>query len=182
MTTLRDFLAQREEEIKGQLKKLREELVEIKKAKSALSAGPSIGGESGSDSESTRKTTIKDMIREVMAAPDAAQGVAAGSILDKIEAYFNTSIERTSLSPQLSRLRDQGELVLIDGKWFPSEPRLGEGGAIGTIFENQCVSNGIAPGRQITMEEAQALIDSPATNVGWGGWAEIGGRHRPKTE
>jgi hypothetical protein len=111
-TTLRDFMTQREYEIKEQLKLLKSELRELQIAKVAVEAqapavepvAPVVG------------PTIKDMIREVLA--NAPGGLASSEILSAIASMHGKQLERTSLSPQLSRLKD-GNLVVLNGvRWF----------------------------------------------------------------
>jgi hypothetical protein len=131
--TLRDFLASREAEIREQIKLLRAELAELKKAKSAIEQ-PDGASDEAADAEvrDSGRITIKEMVRTIFARPEAAQGMVAGEILEAVERTFNTKLERTSLSPQLSRLRESGDVVLQDGRWFPSEPRLTQATAIAT--------------------------------------------------
>ncbi|MBB5729932.1 hypothetical protein [Sphingomonas prati] len=127
MFTLRDFIASREIEIREQIKLLRAELAELKRARVAVDQpdGHSDGG-SENDVRDANRVTIKDMVRSVFARPEASAGMVVGEVLDAIERLFGTKIERTSLSPQLSRLRESGDVVLQEGRWFPSEPRLSQ--------------------------------------------------------
>ena len=113
MTTLRDFIASRETDIKAQMKALRKELGELKAAKSALEARTT---PFGPDGQVQGTMTIKDMIRDVLKS--APQGQTSTEIQTKIAEHFNRQIERTSLSPQLSRMKDDGEVTLIDNMWF----------------------------------------------------------------
>lgn len=123
MSTLRDFLTLREAELREQIKLLRAELAELKRAKKAIEQPdpPESVDDEGRDSG---RPTIKEMVRTVFARPEAAKGLAAGEVLEAIEKEFDVKIERTSLSPQLSRLRESGDVVWEDGRWFSSEPRL----------------------------------------------------------
>lgn len=111
-TTLRDFIAQREAEIRDLQKALRVELRDLQIAKTAL--------ESQNSSEASRAqgaaVTIKDMAREVLSSQPG--GLNSSGILDGIRKSFGRDVERTSLSPQLSRLKDEGELVLDGEVWF----------------------------------------------------------------
>jgi hypothetical protein len=138
MSILREFLATRETEVREQIKLLREELAELKRAKAAIEQAD-VPDDSASDSEvrDSSRMTIKDMIRSVLARPEAANGMAAGELLDAINRAFSTVIERTSLSPQLSRLRDSGDAVLQDGRWYSSEPRLSQAVAVAPRSRNQ---------------------------------------------
>lgn len=68
--------------------------------------------------------TIMQAVLEVL--QDRPDGLTALEILDEINSrYFGGSIVRTSLSPQLSRLKDRDKKIeLVGNKWFllPQEP------------------------------------------------------------
>jgi hypothetical protein len=114
-TTLRDFIAQREAEIRDQQKILRAELRDLQIAKTAL--------EAQNPSETSKGTgsglTIKEMAREVLSGQP--NGLNSSGILDAIRKTFGREVERTSLSPQLSRLKDDGELALDGEVWFTTD-------------------------------------------------------------
>lgn len=114
-TTLRDFIAQREADIRDQQKALKTELRELLIAKSALDAQPPTSASAAGSSN----PTIKDMAREVLSGQP--NGLNSSGILDGIRKLFARDIERTSLSPQLSRLKDEGELILNGEVWFTAE-------------------------------------------------------------
>lgn len=86
---------------------------DLQLAKGAIestAAAPASGGPS---------TTIKEMAREVLSGqPD---GLNSSGILDGIRKQFGREIERTSLSPQLSRMKDDNEVVLDGDVWFTAE-------------------------------------------------------------
>ncbi|WP_312312758.1 hypothetical protein [Sphingobium yanoikuyae] len=111
-TTLRDFITQREAEIRDQQKALKAELRDLQVAKAALEAQRT--PESGSGSATT--LTIKDMAREILGAQP--NGLNSSGILDGIKKTFGRDVERTSLSPQLSRLKEEGDLALDGDVWF----------------------------------------------------------------
>lgn len=113
--TLRDFIAQRETEIRGQQKALKAELRELQLAKAALEGQPT--GANSAPSGTT--ATIKDMARDVLSGQPS--GLNSSGILDAIQKRFGRDIERTSLSPQLSRLKEDGELILSGEVWFTAE-------------------------------------------------------------
>lgn len=114
-TTLRDFIAQREAEIRDQQKALKAELRDLQIAKNALES------QSGSESSKAQGTTltIKEMAREVLS--HQPNGLNSSGILDGIKKTFGRDVERTSLSPQLSRLKDDGELALDGDVWFSAD-------------------------------------------------------------
>lgn len=59
--------------------------------------------------------TLKEMILLVLRTRH--RGADALTILDEINARWNVGLERTSLSPQLSRLKAEGKLHLIGKVW-----------------------------------------------------------------
>lgn len=111
-TTLRDFIAGREAEIKEQMKALRTELAELKLAKSALDQTGS--GQPQPVAQPTGPT-IKDMVREILKSD--VLGLTSTQILREISERFGRDLERTSLSPQLSRMKQDGEVELIGETW-----------------------------------------------------------------
>lgn len=111
-TTLRDFMDAREAAIKEQIKALRAEMAEIKVARQALSAGMT----DSTTSRDNASLTIKDMVRAILEA--APKGMTAHDILASIKADYGKDIERTSLSPQLSRLKADNEVWLEGDRWF----------------------------------------------------------------
>jgi hypothetical protein len=118
MTALRQFLSRREAEITEQMKLLEQELAEIRATWAALQDGAHAPPRRAS------QLTIKEMIRRILRGrPD---GLTAGEILKEIQERFAVSLERTSLSPQLSRLRDSGEVTLERGHWYSTQIALAE--------------------------------------------------------
>lgn len=114
--TLRDFIAKRETEIRDQQKALKAELRELQAAKAAIDATPQTGA---TGQAVTGAVTIKDMARDVLHQhPD---GLNSAGILAGIKTMFDRDVERTSLSPQLSRLKDDGALVLSGELWFTKD-------------------------------------------------------------
>lgn len=115
MTTLRDFIAQREAEIRDQQKALKAELRDLQIAKAALEA------QSAPDQSKAQggTLTIKEMAKEVLSRQP--NGLNSAGILDGIKKMFGRDIERTSLSPQLSRLKEDGELALDGEVWFTTD-------------------------------------------------------------
>lgn len=104
MPTLREFLDQREQEIAAEVRRLRRELVEVRAARHAIS-------EEGSHRTApsrhvpAERLTLKDRIRSVLAKE--ATGVTSDFIIDAIEQDFGLRVPRSSLSPQLSRLKKE---------------------------------------------------------------------------
>lgn len=112
-TTLRDFIAHREAEIRELQKALKVELRDLQLAKGAIDS-PATSPAPGSAAP-----TIKEMAREILSGQP--NGLNSSGILDGIKKTFGREIERTSLSPQLSRMKDDGEVVLDGDVWFTAE-------------------------------------------------------------
>jgi transposase len=109
VTVLRQFLSRREAEILEQMKVLERELAEIRAAWAALQA-------EGGVPPPKQSPTIKDMVRQILRGrPD---GLRAKELLKEIQERFGVTIERTSLSPQLSRLRESEEITLENSRWY----------------------------------------------------------------
>lgn len=88
---------------------LLKELEEIKLAKIALSAVR----------PQTSRPTIKEAVYQgLLASP---QGMTWRDISEKVFADHGMRIDRTSLSPRLSRLRQQGIIENRGGSWFAVE-------------------------------------------------------------
>jgi hypothetical protein len=103
-------------EAEGRLTAVKNELEKIDLALKALD-----------ESESkTANITIMQAVLEVL--NHKPNGMTALEILDDINAnYFNGTILRTSLSPQLSRLKNRDKKIELRGNhWFrlPDEPSL----------------------------------------------------------
>ncbi len=68
------------------------------------------------------KRTIQDMAVELIA--EAESGLTALEILDLINTRFRADVKRTSLSPQLSRLKADNVIELRGKRWFIARPQL----------------------------------------------------------
>lgn len=151
MATLQEFihgrvreLANDELRLKHELQKISDERDQLRKA--AMAAGvhfePSSQPESlttpqprsftdqmneieSSIRGATRRTlperTIKDAVLEVL--KDMGHGLSALEILTSINTKFETNYPRTSLSPQLSRLKAEGVLDRRGMIWHLAEPK-----------------------------------------------------------
>ena len=115
MTTLRNFIATRKSAIKSEIRDLRKELNDLKLAEAALADQKSGAGQD----ESSPSPTIKDMIRAVLR--NANGPLMSTSILQEIQSDFTRVIERTSLSPQLSRMKEEGEVYMTESGWLLTE-------------------------------------------------------------
>lgn len=140
---VRDLLADYEADLLGRLKSLRDqiiplerELAEVRRARSAVSMvdhGPeqaqidfaaaraTFGAEAKPDYTPPRspysRLTIKQLVRKAL-SEQFERGATANELLDFFaDAYARDDVSRTSLSPQLSRLKQTGEVILIGQKW-----------------------------------------------------------------
>ena len=128
VVSLREFLRTQKaalraeiEPLEAQLAQLRRELADVEKAEQAL--GPPPVEQAGRDLLSAwsaasaaatsrgvlREGSIKDFVVRVLS--ERAEGMSALDILAAINRRFGTDYPRTSLSPQLSRLKNEGILV-----------------------------------------------------------------------
>ncbi|MBN9346283.1 MAG: hypothetical protein J0I48_08785 [Devosia sp.] len=155
MTSVRDFLKARRQELQAELgpleaklSGLRRELDEIERAEKAL--GP-VGVDEAFEMIFQRpmhtpakgvlkEGTIKDFVVRVLS--EKPDGLVAVDILARINKRFGTKYPRTSLSPQLSRLKNEGVLERHGVVWRlakekgsavgPTEPVSSDGAGVGT--------------------------------------------------
>jgi predicted nuclease with TOPRIM domain len=136
MSTTRDMLLSRKSEIAAQLPAMAEEWQALRnsliKMQDRLNA---LQNEMETINEALKKLepeetqgqiTIMQAVMEVL--NHKTNGMTAIEILDEINAtYFNGTIVRTSLSPQLSRLKNRDKKIELRGnRWYalPKEPTL----------------------------------------------------------
>jgi hypothetical protein len=136
MSKLRDLLLDRRSEISGKVAPLVSDIARLKEALSKkqneLAAWNAELEQIHSalraveETELKSQLTIKQAVIEVL--KDHSEGMTALEILAEINTrYFGGSIIRSSLSPQLSRLKnDDGKIDLKGNKWFllPEQPSL----------------------------------------------------------
>lgn len=106
------------EALEGRLNKVKGEYKELTKAIETL--------EKFSTSNHVRTShftksnlTIMEMVVEIL--KKFPTGLSASNILELIHDRYDNELERTSLSPQLSRLKQRGELSYNNGKWLLAE-------------------------------------------------------------
>lgn len=124
MTTFADFVTQRRGEIKQQMADLRAELAKLKAAEEAFMSGeakPTISLAADAPVGGSKKT-IKELIIDVLA--ETPEGADARKIIDLIAKKHHVIIQRPSLSPQLSRLKEDGLLELHGMLWKGASARL----------------------------------------------------------
>lgn len=118
MATLRQFLTERRAEIQQQIKMLRAELRELDVAASALpDAGDALRDTTDKPRRERREgPTLKTMAVEILKQnPD---GLDANDIRAKIAQTFGVEVQRSSMSPQLSRLAKDGIVRLAGHRWL----------------------------------------------------------------
>ncbi|QNQ63568.1 hypothetical protein IB024_15070 [Brucella sp. 6810] len=113
------------------LKKIGEELSTVNKALQELQAAPKHAdskmvnrvqippqstGSYTRNGVKIRRGSIKDYVVQVLS--DSQKGMVALDILAAINERFEKNYDRTSLSPQLSRLRQDGVLGLRGPVWY----------------------------------------------------------------
>lgn len=120
MTTqsTQDFIIARTAAIKNEINELQKELAALKALKTTLSNKPGRVQESNYvTSETPPGMTFQDMIVAVLNDRPTGRGEAV-QILDWIYQKFGKRILRSSISPQLSRLKALGVLDLVSGEWI----------------------------------------------------------------
>ena len=113
MTTLREFIAARQSEIADQMSALRKEARELSIALDALDGGkPRANGSAQSD-----RPTIKEMAVDVLRQYGGAR---LDSIIGMVKEKHGVDVPRSSMSPQLSRLKNEGvvEFDTVDKLWW----------------------------------------------------------------
>lgn len=110
---LREYLAQRRADIQAQIKAFRKELAEIDAAEAALDAVSDAPKPRRVRGGSDGKPTLKELALEALSANN--NGLEASAILAWIAEKHGLEIARESMSPQLSRLAQDGEIVRLEG-------------------------------------------------------------------
>lgn len=117
MQTLREFITTRQTEIRTQIAALRAEDQELRIALAAIDTDASPSAPRSSNRGRVSRQTIKDKIVEVLRAHP--EGGTAEAIIEWVQQTHGTEIPRNSLSPQLSRLKQDGAVIRDDEskKW-----------------------------------------------------------------
>lgn len=126
MTPAIQALKRRQGEIDREIASLQAERAKIARALEVLSASDLFEGD-GSEPGLRRRPagSLKQMAYTVI--HDAGKALTAAQILEKIELEFGQHIERTSMSPQLSRLGQERFLKRHGNLWSIDQRRAGEG-------------------------------------------------------
>jgi len=160
------FIARRRQELADAERPLREQLAAIERERHKLDrAEAAIASEAhvsdiskeGDMSHFSRRAkggslkTMKECVIEILG--ENASGLSAIEILPLLNRRLGTDYERTSLSPQLSRLKSEGVVILDGINW-----RLARNDA--EITRNQFVEGGLMPRLMRTAEDANDLLGS----------------------
>lgn len=127
---IREIVASRKAEIKEQMASLRAEMAEIKAVEAAL--------DSVSAPQPRKKPsepTIKDMIEDVLA--DRDDGATSDEIIDLVANKFQKSVPRSSMSPQLSRLKGAHRVTRENERWMLPKFASGDPGGVSTPTDDQ---------------------------------------------
>jgi hypothetical protein len=111
MASIRTFITDRRAEITREIEILRAELLDLDKAEAALAEPPP-----GKELAGAQPNTFKGMALFVLRM-HSPLGLDANQIRTAMERVFGLKVERSSLSPQLSRLKRDGILVLEGKMW-----------------------------------------------------------------
>lgn len=121
--SLREFIEKRETEIKELRAALLAELRELRAAKAAIE-GAHASSSSAQSSGRGSRMTIKEMVLYVLEKREKCG--TSEEIIAWIRDDFGQEVVRSSLSPQLSRLKDHDEKLTLDedsGQWCLRNPQ-----------------------------------------------------------
>jgi hypothetical protein len=121
----KDYIAARRQELRKQIQDLEEELRLLDRMESALPGVPVEYRDAVSDSEPPKRRQFAKSIKEmVLGVLQDGTVKLALDILRDIKEQFGADLERTSLSPQLSRLKADGFVRREEGYWVITESGL----------------------------------------------------------
>lgn len=107
---------QREKELQAELAQLQAMIRNLEAAMAVLQSSIQEHGIAGETPRMTIKEGVMQVLRQV-----APRGLSALSILERLRVDLDMDYPRTSLSPQLSRLKQEGKIRLEGGVWFLNE-------------------------------------------------------------
>lgn len=106
LANLREFIKQRQREIRDAIELLRNEEQELRAALAAIDDKSATQTKTSTNA----RMTIKEMIINVLT--DNVAGGQSDDLIKWINIKYGTMIPRTSMSPQLSRLKADGTVIL----------------------------------------------------------------------
>jgi hypothetical protein len=123
LETLSEFFARRRQEIAEAEEALREQLHALLEERLRLARAESAAAETSKNQRSVRQTKERRQPRGIIkrailkTLEDEPEGMDALTILFTINYRLGSNFARTSLSPQLSRLKEDGFVVLTRKIW-----------------------------------------------------------------
>jgi hypothetical protein len=120
LSKIKDFIFARKAEINEQIRLLKQELNEIKIIENTLAAslevnsGQPVKAQRFEDTEK-QGLTIKERILAIL--KDNPDGMTSSKLLEEINSRYQEEIPRWSLSPQLSRLKQENRISVDGKKW-----------------------------------------------------------------
>ena len=131
--SLADFIARRRDELDAEQLPLAQRLMSIKIEKdqlrrAALAAGievePAPESQGSVRGKRLREGTIKTAVVAIL--KEVGRPMTALELLDRVNERQGSTLMRTSLSPQLSRLKDERTIKLTDKLWHLPEQSVSE--------------------------------------------------------
>lgn len=116
---IQKILADQLRQIDAEVARLKSEKDKVKQALAIFKAAPApvtYSGAAGGESHSTNEPIFKDKVRQALKT-QFPQGATARELLEYINENWTRQIKRASLSPQLSRLRQEGVITVNGGVW-----------------------------------------------------------------
>lgn len=111
----RASLLEREKELKADLEKVQSRLRVVEQILLLLNSRVPV-----TYADEKPRLTIKQAVMKIL-TPLAPRGLSALSILERLRTDFDLNYPRESLSPQLSRLKNEGRVRLEGGIWYSTE-------------------------------------------------------------
>jgi len=165
--SLTAFITRKRQELEKEEAPLKERLAEIQLersqlTKAAIAAGiepkPETGSEPKRRGPRPRQGTIKDIVVKILS--DGGQGLTAINLLAELNHRNGTTLMRSSLSPQLSRLKDEGLICLTGNYWhLPGQPPINTNTPNEEPGPSLFAENG--PGTSKPVPEAQGVKAAP---------------------
>ena len=117
-------LSRRRDRVEAELADLYAEIDDVEKAAKAVGIDLSTTASKEQDAQEQIKKdgelTIKEAALDVLGRQ--SNGLTANEILALLDMMHGMQYMRSSLSPQLSRLKGEGKISLRDGRWYLNNP------------------------------------------------------------